>query len=93
MSLNNQSREYLWALRMLLGWREDVFDKTFSAALFSAIDIADHFQKAKLAKSFPVEFAAYCAWANSGVLDSDRDRFLQKLMSEATFNSDGDITT
>ena len=83
MGINNPSREYLWALRMVQDWRR-CEGATFHSSLFDAMLMADHFQKAKVAKAFPMEFAAFCAWITAGHTASDGDKFLEGVFCESS---------
>lgn len=79
MSTIDPDRRYLWALRLILDWRLEE-GKSFHSYLFDAMFIADHFQKAKIAKAFPTEFAAFCAWDNAGYTTTECDEFLRKTL-------------
>ncbi len=56
-----QDREYLVALSDLWAWQYDRSD-SFKAQLYDLIAKADQYNKAKLARIFPLELSAYTAW-------------------------------
>lgn len=57
-----QDREYLVALSDLWAWVYESSDSSFKTSLYGLIHKADQYQRAKLARIYPVEFAAYIAW-------------------------------
>ncbi len=74
-----QDREYFGALLDLWAWQKNP-KCTYKELLFDLMEMANHWDQAKLARIYPTEFAAYTAWRYS----PDGDKFLRDILPEKT---------